>query len=159
MLLPEKREATAELSIVYNKIIIFSRQSEALLKDHTGTRMQHRQQEVDLWDFPCEEIAWEGWVSWRFYLKTSSGSVPPQQAGFVTPEQLPLCLHTSLSRHLSLQGHTKSQDRELWRTSPLQSRRTSAWSGTQCLPIPFCDREKQGALVHRPFPIAGFGLE
>lgn len=57
VLLLEKQEATAELSIVYNKIIIFSRESEALLKDHTGTRMQHRQQEVALWDFPCEEIA------------------------------------------------------------------------------------------------------
>lgn len=57
MLLPEKQEATAELSIVYNKIIIFSSKSEALLKDHTGTRMQHRQQEVALWDFPHKEIA------------------------------------------------------------------------------------------------------
>lgn len=46
----------------------------------------------------------------KFYLKNSSGSVPPQQAGFVTPEQLPLCLYISLSRHISLQGHTKSQD-------------------------------------------------
>lgn len=57
VLLPEKQEATAELSIVYNKIIIFSSESEALPKDLTGTRMQHRQQEADLWDFPCEEIA------------------------------------------------------------------------------------------------------
>lgn len=57
VLLPEKQEASAELSIVYYKIIIFSSESEALLKDHTGTRMQHRRQEVDLWDFPCEEIA------------------------------------------------------------------------------------------------------
>lgn len=106
----ERQEAAAELSIVYNKIIFFSSESEALLKDHTGTRMRHRRQEADLWDFPCEEIAWKGWVSWLFYLKNSSGSVAPQQAGCVTPEQLPLCPHTSLSKHLSLQGHTKSQD-------------------------------------------------
>ena len=48
-----------------------------------------RQQEADSRDFPCAETAQEGWVSWRFYLKNSTDSVPPQQAVFMTPEQSP----------------------------------------------------------------------
>lgn len=92
----ERQEATAELSVVYNKIIIFSSESEALLKGHTGTRMWHRQQEVDLWDFPCEEIAWEAWVSWSFTWKTVVVlSLHSRQA--LWPLSSYLCVSTSVS--------------------------------------------------------------
>lgn len=131
-----RQEATAELTVIYNKIIVFSRESEASLPGHTGTRMQHREQEANCWDFPYAETAQEGWASWRFYLKTSSDSVPPQQAGVKNPEQLPP-VSPPQSQQAPLAAGAHKILGWLWGAPCLRSRRASAWSGAGCLLIPF----------------------